>query len=163
MNRMLRLVLIILLLCVVAAAFVSCDGFDAFFNESEGTEATSDADEKESATEAETEKPNPLAKIIYISLDRHKGQCTVYWGERQGSRTGRGVTGATRFLYNTKKNSVYQEVKISSIGSADGTGVEIKEGNELKHLIIVFEKGYKLTENDKSVLAELGIDYMFEK
>ena len=73
------------------------------------------------------------------------------------------MTGATRFLYNTKKNPVYQEVKISSIGSADGTGVEIKEGNELKHLIIVFEKGYKLTENDKSVLAELGIDYMFEK
>lgn len=159
MDYFFRSVSAVLLIGAFLLACISCNASTTLQKDAEGMSQPSTVAE----AEAETEKPNPLAKIIYIGLDRHKGQCSLYWGERQGLRTGRSVTGATRFLYNTKKNSVYQEVKISSIGSADGTGVEIKEGNELKHLIIVFGKGYKLTENDKSVLAELGIDYMFEK
>ena len=164
MSRLYRLVFLMLLTCMVVGAFVSCDGFvDSSPKESEQIQATSTADEKESVTETKTEEPNPLAKIISISLDRYKGKCSFYWGDRKGQRSGRNLTGVTRFLYKSKNGKVYSEVSVASIGSADGTSVSIEEGNELTHVIVVFQKGYKLTENDKNILKEFDIDYMFEK
>ena len=165
MNRLYRLVSIMILMCVVVGSFFSCDGFDSSSpKESEQMQATSTAHEKGSETEEETEEPNRLAKIIRISLDRYKGKCTFYWGDRNGQQSGKSVTGVTRFLYHTKKSNVYSEVTIASIGSsADGTGIAIEEGNELLYLIVVFQKGHKITDNEKNVLKELGIDYMFEK
>lgn len=163
MSRLYRFVSLMLLTCMVMGAFVSCDTFDSS-KESEQTQASSTSDEQGSVTEADTEEPNPLAKIIRISLDRYKGTCRFYWGDRNGLQTGKDLTGVTRFLYKSKKGKVYSEVSVSSIGSsADGTGVSIEEGNELTHVIVVFQKGYKLTENDKNVLKELNMDYMFEK
>ena len=58
---------------------------------------------------------------------------------------------------------VYNEISLSDIGSADGKGLSIEEDNELMHLIVVFKKGYKLTDNDKNVIKKLGLDYMFER
>jgi hypothetical protein len=57
---------------------------------------------------------------------------------------------------------VYSEITVSSITS-DGTHISIKEGDELLHAIVVFKKGYKLTQEDKDLLQELELDYMFER
>ncbi len=169
MSRFYRFISLMLLTCVVMGAFISCDEFDLLPKESEQPrESSSVADKQESVTEEETEEekeePDPLAKIIRISLSRYKGTCTFYWGDRNGSQLGKTLTGVTRFLYKSKKAKVYAEISVASIGSSsDGTGVSIKEGDELTHVIVVFQKGYTLTENDKNVLKELNIGYMFEK
>ena len=128
------------------------------------TDKVTDDDEKESVTEEETENPYSISKVVRISLDRYsgKGECSIYWGDRNGTQFGKSLMGVTRVLYRTQKAKVYSEITISSIGSADGTGISIGDDNELLHLIVVFKKGYKLTENDKTVLKETGIDYMFE-
>ena len=162
MNRLFRLISIILLTCVVAGTFASCDAFDLSSKETEQTQATSPADEKGSDTTTETEEPNPLAKVIVLELNRYKKTFSFYWGDREGARTGERLTGVTRFLYRTKKATMYQEISLDMI-LADGTGANIREGDELTHLIVVFEKGHNLTDNEKSILKEYGIDYMFER
>ena len=145
------------LVAIMVFSIVSCV-------KSEADKVTED-DEKESMTEAETKESNPLEKIIRISLDRYngKGMFQIYFGDRNGLQNGASMMGVTRFLYRTKKSTEYGEITVSSIGAADGTGIAISEGNELLHIIVVFKKDYKLTENDKNVLKEFGIDYMFEK
>ena len=126
------------------------------------TDKVTDDDEKETVTKEETEEPNPLAKVIRISLDRYN-ECTIYWGDRKGKQSGNSLIGVTRVLYRTKNAKVYSEITIDSIGSADGTAISIGEDDELIHLIVVFKKGYKLTDNDKNVIKKLGLDYMFER
>ena len=173
MSRFYRFISLMLLTCVVMGAFISCDEFDLLPKESEQPrESSSVADKQESVTEEKTEEeteeekeePDPLAKIISISLSRYKGTCTFYWGDRNGSQFGKTLTGVTRFLYKSKKAKIYAEISVASISSSsDGTGVSIKEGDELTHVIVVFQKGYTLTEHDKNVLKELNIGYMFEK
>ena len=125
------------------------------------TDKVTDDDEKETVTKEETEEPNPLAKVIRISLDRYngKGEFSIYWSDRNGTH----LMGVTRVLYRTQKAKVYSEISISSIGSADAIGTSFGEDDELMHLIVVFKKDYKLTDNDKSVIKELGLGYMFEK
>ena len=163
MNRLFRLISIILLTCVVAGTFASCDAFDLSSKEPEQTQGTSPADEKGSDTTTETEEPNPLAKVVDLGLNRYKKTFSFYWeDDREGHKTGKQLTGVTRFLYRTQKATVYQEISLAMI-LADGTGVRIDEGNELTHLIVVFEKGHNLTDNEKSILKEYGIDYMFER
>ena len=128
-----------------------------------------DNDEKESVTETEketeTEEPNSLAKVVSISLERYsgKGKCSIYWGDPHGKQIGKSLMGVTRVLYRTQKSKVYNEISLSKIGSADGTGISIEEDNELMHLIVVFKKDYKLTDNNKNFIKELGLDYMFER
>lgn len=162
MRRLFKFVSVIILTCMIACVFVSCDSVDSMPEESKQASATSTADETESATEEETENPYSISKAISIQLDRYggKGKCSIYWGERKGAQTGRSLLGATRFLYRTQKSKVYHEVSLSASGG--GAGIAIGENNELLHLIVVFKKGYKLTENDKNVINETGIDYMFE-
>ena len=162
MKRLFKFVSVIILTCMIACVFVSCDSVDSMPEESKQASTTSTADETESVTEEETENPYSISKAIGISLDYYsgKGKCTIYWGERKGARTGRSLLGATRFLYRTRKSKAYHEISLS--GSGGGAGIEIGENNELLHLIVVFKKGYKLTENDKNVINETGIDYMFE-
>ena len=105
----------------------------------------------------------PLAKVIRLSLNRYKGTFSFYWkGDHKGQMTGQQLTGVSRFLYRTKKATVYQEISVAMI-LADGTGADIDEGNELTHLIVVFEKEHKLTDNEKKILKEYDIDYMFER
>ncbi len=142
------------LAAIMAFSIISCAKSE--------TDNAIDDEEKESVTKEEAEEPNPLAKVISLSLRRYKGTFSFYWGDRNGTRTGKQLTGVSRFLYRTKKATVYQEITVAMI-LADGTGADIDEGNELTHLIVVFEKGHKLTDNEKSILKEFGIDYMFER
>ena len=156
MNRLYKLVSIMILMSVLVGAFVSCDAFDSSPKESEQVQETSTANETESVTETETETENPysMSKVVSISLDRYSGtgECSIRWDDQ----TSRSLMGVTRFLYRTQMGKVYKEITVPS-------GVRIAEGNELLHLIVVFKKDYKLTEYDKTVLKETGIDYMFEK
>ena len=155
-----RKLIALFLVVIMVLSIVSCAKIE--------NDIDTDNDEKESVTETEketeTEEPNPLAKVVRISLDNYsgKGNCSIYWGDRKGMQTGKGLMGVTRFLYRTQKSKVYKEISLSDIGSADGTGISIGEDNELMHLIVVFKKDYKLTDNDKNSIKELGLDYMFE-
>ena len=106
---------------------VSCDTSTTPQKETENPLSTSVAE-----TEADTEKPNPLAKIIRIDLSK-SGECSIMWGDRHGTRTGKSVGETTRFLYKTKKNGVYRELTVASITS-HGTSADINEGDELTHL-----------------------------
>ena len=40
---------------------------------------------------------------------------------------------------------------------------KFSEEDELTHLIVVFQKGHKLTLDEKSIIEKFGINYMFEK
>lgn len=157
MDRFFRFVFSVLLTCVVATAFAACNTSAPPKKETDVPLSTSTAAE----TEAETEEPNPLAKIIRIDLSK-SGTCSIMWGDRHGTKSGKSVSGATRFLYNTKKNTVYREITVASITS-HGTSANINEGDELTHLIVVFRKGHKLTDDERNLIEEYGIDYMFEK
>ena len=179
MNQLFRLISIMLLMCMIVGVFVSCDDFDSSLKEPEQTQETttthkkesetekdpeqtqetSTTDEKESETEAETEKKVLLAEIDEISLDRSKGRC-IFRRDYDGGLTGEAVFGVSRFLYSTKNIAVYKEIKRPSSG---GTCVEIREGDELTNLIVVFQKDHKLTDKEKDILEEFGIGYMFEK
>ena len=154
-----------ILMSVLVGVFVSCDAFDSSsLKESEQVQETSTANETESVTETETENPYSMSKVVDITLYRYsgKGSCSIRWDDRKGMQGSRSLMGVTRFLYRTQMGKVYNEISLSDIGSADGTGISIREDNELLHLIVVFKKDYKLTEFDKTILKETGIDYMFE-
>lgn len=148
--------IVLFLVAIMAFSIVSCGKSEA--------DNTADDNEKESVTtKGEAENPNPLAKVIRLSLNRYKGTFSFYWkGDHKGQMTGQQLTGVSRFLYRTKKATVYQEISVAMI-LADGTGADIDEGNELTHLIVVFEKEHKLTDNEKKILKEYDIDYMFER
>ena len=182
MNQLFRLISIMLLMCMIVGVFVSCDDFDSSPNEPEQTQETTTAnekesemekdpeqtqetsttDEKESETEAEAEKKVLLAEINEIWLDRSRGMCRFCRRDHDGGLTGKAVFGVSRFLYSTKNIAVYREIKRPSSPS-DGTSVEIREGDELTNLIVVFQKDHKLTDEEKDILEEFGIGYMFEK
>ena len=153
-----RKLIALFLVVIIVLSIVSCAKIE--------DDIDTDNDEKESVTETEketeTEEPNPLAKIIRIDLYRLNGRCSFMWGDRNGPQTGKGFLNVTRVLCRTQKSKVYSEITVSSITS-DGTNISIKEGDELLHAIVVFKKGYKLTQEDKDLLQELELDYMFEK
>ena len=147
-----------ILMSVLMGVFASCDSSDSSSpKESEQVQETSTANETESVTETETENPYSLSKVVSISLDHYggKGECLICWGEHNELQFVKSLLGVQRFLYRTQKGTGYREITASM-------GVRISEGNELLHLIVVFKKGYELTENDKAVLKETGIDYMLE-
>ncbi len=142
----------LLLVAVMAFSIISCD-------QNEAEQATDNVKQETVTKEKEeAEKPNPLAKVVSISLDSYggKGKCTIYLGDQTGVQDSKSLIGATRALYRTKKSKTYSEITNSS-------GVAIADDNELLHLIVVFKKGYKLTENDQLIIKDLGLDYMFEK
>ena len=127
MDRFFKSVSAILLIGAFLLVCVSCDTSTTPQKETENPLSTSVAE-----TEADTEKPNPLAKIIRIDLSK-SGECSIMWGDRHGTRTGKSVGETTRFLYKTKKNGVYRELTVASITS-HGTSADINEGDELTHL-----------------------------
>ena len=157
MYRVFKFLSAVFLIGAFLLTCVSCNTATAPKKETEGTSQTSTVAE----TEAETKEPNPLEKIISIGLSK-SGTCSIMWGDRHGTRTGKSVGETTRFLYKTKKNGVYRELTVASITS-HGTSADINEGDELTHLIVVFRKGHKLTDDEKSIIEKFGIDYMFEK
>ena len=182
MTRLFKLILIVLLTCVIMGAFVSCNGLDPLPEGADQTPTTSTDDEieptqtqevatddeKESVTEEKTEEkteePTQVLRIVQVDLMRYKKTCTIYWEKSEGGLTGRSLSGVTRFLYRTEKRTLYSEISLSSLISGDGTGTPtFQEGDAVAHLIIVFEKGHKLTDGEKNLIKEFGIDYMFER
>ena len=119
-----------------------------------------DNDEKESVTETEketeTEEPNPLAKIVRISLGSDTRTCLFYLGDHNGSQTV-SLTGVKKVLFNINNRNEYAEVNDRTAMMIDG------DKKKLTHVIVVFQKGHKLTENDKNVLKKFDMDYMFER
>ena len=178
MTRLFKLILIVLLTCVIMGAFVSCNGLDPLPEGADQTPTTSTDDEieptqtqevatddeKESVTEEKTEEPTQVLRIVQVSLARYQKTCTIYWEKSEGGITGRSLSGVTRFLYRTEKGTLYSEISLSLLISGDGTRTPtFQEGDAVAHLIIVFEKGHKLTDGEKNLIKEFGIDYMFER
>ena len=126
------------------------------------TDKVTDDDEKETVTKEETatkeeiEEPNPLAKIVRISLGSDTRTCLFYLGDHNGSQTV-SLTGVKKVLFNINNRNEYSEVNDRTAMMIDG------DKKKLTHVIVVFQKGHKLTENDKNVLKKFDMDYMFEQ
>lgn len=180
-NRALKMVSIALLICVILGALASCGNLDSLRRGSEGSQALSDADETESGkmqdssaageteseekqttaagewgsgTKMEPEEQNRLAGTS-ISLE-YNGDCRIS-PKGPGGGTLKGVT---RILYRHEKARAYVEV---TRPSSYGVAIDGADGNELTHVIIVFEKGHKIADYEKNILQECGIDYVFVK
>lgn len=156
MKRLFKFVSVIILTCMIACVFVSCDSVDSMPEESKQASTTSTADETESVTEEETEEPNPLAKIVGIRLESDSGTCKFYIDAPLGNQIV-SLTGVRKVLFNLNDRKEYSEVTVRYAMSLN------KEVHELTHVIVVFKKDYKLTEHNKKVLEEFDMDYMFEK
>ena len=149
-----RKLIALFLVVIMVLSIVSCAKIE--------NDIDTDNDEKESVTETEketeteTEEPNPLAKIVKISLESDTRRCLFYLGDHNGSQTV-GLTGVKKVLFNINNRNEYSEVNDKYAMRIDD------EENVLTHVIVVFQKGHKLTENDKNVLKKFDMDYMFEK
>ena len=156
MNRLYRLFSVVILMCILVGTFASCNSFDfSSLKESEQAPLTSADDEQESVKEADSEEPNPLSKIVGISLDGNRKYCWFDLGDQNGSKTC--LTGVKKVLFNINNRNEYAEVNDRTAMMIDG------DKKKLTHVIVVFQKGHKLTENDKNVLKKFDMDYMFEK
>lgn len=135
MYRVFKLVSSILLIGIVATLLTACNTL--------------------ASSKKENENSNSLAKIVEIELG-DKGNCSIHWNDQNGSETVETLPETTRFLFKTKKNEIYREVTFSMTA-------KFSEEDELTHLIVVFQKGHKLTLDEKSIIEKFGINYMFEK
>ena len=152
MRKLIALFLVVIMvLSIVSCAKIEND-IDTDNDEKESVTET----EKETETETETEEPNPLAKIVKISLESDTRRCLFYLGDHNGSQTV-GLTGVKKVLFNINNRNEYSEVNDKYAMRIDD------EEKVLTHVIVVFQKGHKLTENDKNVLKKFDMDYMFEK
>ena len=158
MNRRYSLFSVVILMCILVGTFASCNSFDfSSLKESEQAPLTSADDEQESVKKADSEEPNPLSKIVGISLDGNRKSCRFDLGDQNGSQTCLSLTGVKKVLFNINNRNEYSEVNNNYAMKIDG------EEKVLTHVIVVFQKGHKLTENDKNVLKKFDMDYMFEK
>ena len=156
MNRLYRLFSVVILMCILVGTFASCNSFDfSSLKESEQPPLTSADDEQESVKEADSEEPNPLSKIVGISLDGDRKYCWFDLGDQNLSKPC--LTGVKKVLFNINNRNEYSEVNNNYAMKIDG------EEKVLTHVIVVFEKEHKLTKNDQSILQKFDMDYMFEK
>ena len=169
MNHFHRFLCMLLLIFVLASTLVACKQPE---NPQEDTESQTEEKEEETTkkTSAQPQAKNPLAGIGIIRLEKNsKGTITCkitpkrsWTAHSQGSHTSYSFQNVTRFIYKIEQNTQYGETTSKNLGPGDGTQTEIGNNKTLTVLILVFQKGYKLTDNEKQWIEELGIGYMFE-
>ena len=169
MNHFHRFLCMLLLIFILASTLVACKQPE---NPQEDTKSqTEEKEETTKKTSAQSQAKNPLADIGIIRLEKNsKGTITCRitpkrsWSAHlQGSHTSYSFQNVTRFIYKIEQNTQYGETTSNNLGPGDGTQTEIGNNKTLTVLILVFQKGYKLTDNEKQWIEELGIGYMFER
>ncbi len=162
MKKFLRITAMVMALLCSLVVFCSCDidefnipnGFDDQTEEQSSKENTEQTSDKDDANTKEDQSQTSFEKKVDDVRLSSSGVLTIYFAkDSSGQRVGKALPHVKKVSVKIASSQALKELDTKSIKDVQS----ISTTDHFDYIYVVFENGYKLTDENRETIKEFGI------